>query len=235
LLTNDRDCRGFRSGTIIARGYVMPRSSSFASSLLADDELFVLAKDTRRLEPLFLVSALHANDDASDDNDATLAVSPADNMRILAHAFHPDDEITVDAPAPELPAGTPSPLGDDLGDDESAGSGEPVSGARRRPAVPDLMSELTHASTPVAKPVSSKPPIKYDAVPDLPLLTSHVQRGISGVRHSISPDAVQAARAGREATRLARRVEARTRMIVLGIWGMAVILAALLAFVATST
>lgn len=101
----------------------MSRSTATASPLRhafsADDALFVLSKGTRRIEPLSLVRALHANEveveveeQAPRSQEMTLLVHPEENLRLLASAFtNPDDQITLAAPAPVVPSYVPSPLG----------------------------------------------------------------------------------------------------------------------------
>ena len=189
-------------------------------------ELFVLTKETRRLE---LLRASNSNDDPPAirpeegieesgplSADATLMITAAENMKLLAKAFHNDDEITIDAPAPERPVGIPSPVGD-----------EPL-------VLPDL------PPTPMRPAIAAAVlAARYDVVPDLPLRVAStvgsVVAPISGIRRSLPPDVVHAARTAREAARVMKADEARTRIIVLTIWGIAVSLAVVLAFVATSS
>ena len=55
---------------------------------------------------------------------------------------------------------------------------------------------------------------------------------MSGIRASVTPERAKAMRDAREAARIIREEEAKTRLIVLAIWGAAVTLAGLLAFFA---
>lgn len=99
-------------------------------------------------------------------------------------ARSPDDEITIEAPIPEIPESVPSPLGDD----------DAPATKREEPTLPPA----AHAAP---------------------------------LRRHVSPADVRAAREAREA---ARRETARTRLIVLAIWGAAVLLAAGFALLALS-
>lgn len=61
-----------------------------------------------RFPPLSPTSAPHANDD-----HAVARRSEADTRRLGDPARNTDDEITLEAPAPSIPEGVPSPLGED--------------------------------------------------------------------------------------------------------------------------
>jgi len=60
-------------------------------------------------------SALAASASECDrDAEPTLTVSPEDKVRLLARAFAAtEDDPTLEAPAPQVPEGIPSPLGDE--------------------------------------------------------------------------------------------------------------------------
>ena len=63
--------------------------------------------DDTRFPPFGLTSTPHANDDA-------IARMLEKNARLLGHTSrNTDDEITLEAPAPSIPDGVPSPLGED--------------------------------------------------------------------------------------------------------------------------
>ena len=66
-----------------------------------------LLGDTR-LPPFALTSAPHANDDHS-----VARRSEKDTRRLGHTTRNTDDEITLEAPAPSIPDGVPSPLGED--------------------------------------------------------------------------------------------------------------------------
>lgn len=224
----------------------MSRSTATASRLLhafvADDALFVLSKETRRLEPLSLIRALHANDleQAADDlnvvapsapleeeeprsQEVTLIVTPEQNLCLLARAFtSSDDQVTLVAPAPAVPVDLPSPLGNET--DESTAFARAANVPLAFADLPDLMWAL---STPWIAPTD------VGASPAPALTVTPPQT--FGIRKSVSPHVAQAAREAREAIRNARAVKARTRLLVLGIWGTAVMLCAVLAFFATSS
>ncbi len=182
----------------------------------------VLAKTTRlarfELEAVLQASASasRATDSGANDNDdaeSTLAVTAEENRLLLANAFRStDDEITLEAPVPSLPDDVPSPLGD---------------GDERSPELPPLApSLLADDSGPGDEPVCA-----------VPLLTPEALASrISGItRPSVTHEEASAIRSAREASRAVREEEAKTRVIVLGIWGAAVTLSALLAFFALTT
>ena len=143
----------------------MSRSTATASPFLhafpADDALFVLSKETRRLEPLSLIRALHANDleqpaddltvvapsapieeEAPRSQEVTLIVTPEQNLCLLARAFtSSDDQVTLNAPAPAVPAGLPSPLGNET--DEPTAFARAANLPLAFAQLPDLMSALS--------------------------------------------------------------------------------------------
>ena len=147
-----------------------------------------------------------------DDPEPTLTVSPDENMRLLTRAFRStDDEITLEAPVVTVPADVPSPLGD-----------EPAS-VDSPPVVHD----------PVSVPGDAGDPRGSDAAPDSPLLAPEALIDkVSGIRRCVTPDHAEALRLARDAARIVREEEAKTRLIVIGIWGTAVTLTGLLAFFA---
>lgn len=180
---------------------------------------------TTRLAPFELEAVLHAGETAArtngandnDDAESTLTVSPEESFRLLTRAFrNSDDEITLEAPAPSVPDDVPSPLGAPATPSEHAAPELP-------PIVPEPGSALggddAHRG--------------YESVPDLPLLSAEaLVSKVSGIRPCVTPDRARAMRDARDVARLIREEEAKTRLIVLGIWGAAVMLAGLLAFFA---
>ncbi|OJY15682.1 MAG: hypothetical protein BGO98_23705 [Myxococcales bacterium 68-20] len=92
---------------------LMPRSATpdFVPDTMRDtacstDERWLLG-DTR-FPPFALTSAPHANDD-----HAVARRSEKDTRRLGHTTRNTDDEITLEAPAPSIPDGVPSPLGED--------------------------------------------------------------------------------------------------------------------------
>ncbi|MBX3213323.1 MAG: hypothetical protein KF850_14905 [Labilithrix sp.] len=146
--------------------------------------------------------ALFQADDADDDEDRTLTVSAEENALLVRRAFA-DEEITREVAAPTIPAGVPSPLGD-TGDPARAAPSAPGGPARLTSLFEDEDDKPTAAFTPAAPTV----------------------------RGSVSPEAYAHVRAAREAARTAKARESRTRLLVLGIWGVAVTLGGLCAFAA---
>lgn len=176
---------------------------------------------TTRLAPFELEAVLRAEASATaagandnHDADATLTVSAEENIRLLSKAFrNTDDEVTLEAPALPVPNDVPSPLGDE---------------ATELPPVAPALSFLESPYT-----IAGETTRGYESVPDLPLLAPEalISR-VSGVRTSVTPERARAMRDAREAARIIREEEAKTRLIVLAIWGAAVTLAGLLAFFA---
>ena len=173
---------------------------------------------TTRLAPFELDAVLEEAEaacGANDNHDAesTLTVSAEENMRLLSKAFrNTDDEITLEAPAVPVPNDVPSPLGDE-------------------PALPPVAPALSLLESPYA--IEDETTRGYESVPDLPLLAPEALIGkVSGIRPSVTPERAKAIRDAREAARIIREEEAKTRLIVLAIWGAAVTLAGLLAFFA---
>lgn len=211
--------------------------SAYAFDLDSDDTGSTHAEDsgehtilaaTTRLAPFELEAVLEAEasalatSGANDNHDAesTLTVSAEENMRLLSRAFrNTDDEITLEAPALPVPNDVPSPLGD-----------EPIEQSQPElaPVVPELSSLLGSPYTNEDETTRG-----YESVPDLPLLAPEalISR-VSGIRASVTPERAKAMRDAREAARIIREEEAKTRLIVLAIWGAAVTLAGLLAFFA---
>ncbi|MDF2695899.1 MAG: hypothetical protein K0S65_4282, partial [Labilithrix sp.] len=61
------------------------------------------------------LTAFHTNDHDHDEvAETTLTMSPEANRVLVAQTFDSfDDDVTLEAPVPEIPARTPSPLGED--------------------------------------------------------------------------------------------------------------------------
>jgi hypothetical protein len=78
-------------------------------------------------------------------------------------------------------------------------------------------------------------PLSSSTCPPFPLLTPRRSDSWFSERPSITPEEARAARLAREAVRRAKAEAAHMRLVVLGIWGLAVTLAMALAVVATGS
>jgi len=183
---------------------------------------------TRRLAPFELEAVLHASEaratGTNDDGEATLTVTAEENRRLLFRAFpSSDDEITLEGPAPSVPDDVPSPLGNGgppLGDEPT----QPLEHAHPKLPVEPQSGALVGDRRPLdrARSAAERPRLSAEAL---------VSR-VSGTRPCVTLDRANALRDAREAARAASEEDAKTRLVVLGIWGAAVTLAGLLAFFA---
>jgi hypothetical protein len=175
--------------------------------------------DRPGLGPLQLeaLTALTAN----DRDETTLTVSGEENQVLLVCAFESDDdEITIEAPVPEIPPRTPSPLGEPLA---------------RKAAAPDRDggSKAAFSDRLVLEAEDEAPPTPRMLLTHEELVSriNGEARPSAALQHAPS---LQALREARAAAARARQDEATTRMVVLAIWGAAIVLAGLLAFFALS-
>ncbi len=169
--------------------------------------LFVLERETAKLEKFRLEEILaryNEIEEPAPDSEPTLQVSAEAMHLARLTAKSAEEEDTIDAPSPRIPAGIPSPLGDDAPEPTST---RPVSAYNRKfSPVPDLPLVTTPATS------KSRPFIAAVA----PAGTAAALAG-SGIRASGTATTPN---------------EARTRWVVVGIWASAVALAAGLAIMA---
>lgn len=159
----------------------------------------------------------------------------------------PAEDITLEAPSPKVPAGVPSPLGDDEEPPSTQPSHEPaddeecdvhlfVRGPHETPSTaPAAPRAVREAALQAGVPAAPDPPRRLQ--PFVRRRPSDPPPGLmpSSMRPRLSREVVDAARAARELAReTTRREQAKTRVIVLSIWGAAVVLGGLLGFFAVA-
>jgi hypothetical protein len=123
-----------------------------------------------------------------------------------------DEAPTVQATAPQILAGIPSPLGDE---DLIACENEP-------PPVPELTVIMRYSAAPQLPFVVAPSP---SPVPYIPQFVSIVGAP------AMSPAMIEAARISREAARKAEQTRTRTKWLVVAIWATAFVLAGSLGWI----
>lgn len=195
-----------------------------------------------------LTAALAAMDlaDALEADESTRVVSAESNARLLAHAFqHDDEEPTLDATAPAIPRGLPSPLGHGALDALAPFEPGPIDGGSspEQAVVPPKTTFASGAlddldlpafaplSLPDARPATIAGSTGVWAASSPSHFEEHIPLVRSGVRERLTPE---------DAHAIVQRHErpdhrARTRWLVLGIWAAAISLAAALGFIAATS
>lgn len=186
------------------------------------------------------VSGVHSN--ASLVTTAKIPKAQLDllrQMRDEADAAHEANEApTVMASAPVIPAGIPSPLGDDelLGDDdvESVRSDRftdeaPTTKVSTLPSIPPPLPK----SAPEPEPSADHTVVmRYSAVPQLPVVIATPPQFISIVGAPvIAPAAIEAARIAREEAQKVAAQRSRTKWVVVAIWATAFAIAGSLGWI----
>jgi hypothetical protein len=145
----------------------------------------------------------------ADEPTNTIRVTPEVNRSLLARAFDrdPDDEVTLELPVPNIPDHVPSPLGED--DDE------------QRPSEVEASAE----DEPAPETKRSASPLAYALLADAAAARQDAQE----------PMKARAPQTRGAAAPAYRNDEARTKLVVVGIWTLVVLSGALLAFLTLSS
>jgi hypothetical protein len=163
--------------------------------------------------------------DPADDVPSTLRVGPEENRSLLTRAFeNTDDEITLESATTAVPADVSSPVGDDEIPVEHDDETRPTEAEERatESAVRQAAALAGAPANEVAPTQSHEPPSAFRSRTSEAYVSEVIR-----LRPRVTPEAAKAIRAARAA---ARRDQATTRLVVLGIWAAAAMLGGALAF-----